>query len=120
MRKYYTGALKGAATWVTAMSMYVLNSVVIMDFGIYRYSSISREEARRLLTGGFISAVGHPEAARVASEILGVEIPVNRIEIRMVPGDRAVVVRLKRRPEAGAEVSAPIEDYEIGLLERLS
>jgi len=98
---------------------YVLNSAVLTGFGTYRYSPIPPEEATRLLAGGFVSAIGHPEAARVASEILGVEIPVNRIEVHMEPGERAVILRLKHRPAAGAEVHASAEDYEVGLLERL-
>jgi len=97
----------------------VLNSAVITAFGTYRYSPLSPEEARRLLAGGFMSAVGHPEAARAASEILGVEIPVNRIEVKMEPQERAIVVRLKSRPPAGSEISVPLEAYEVGLLERL-
>jgi hypothetical protein len=99
---------------------YILNSAVLTAFGTYRYSPLPPEEARRLLGEGFISAIGHPETARVASEILGVEIPVNRVEVRMEPGDRAIVLRLKHRPPAGAEIHAAPEDYEVGLLERLS
>lgn len=102
------------------MSVYILNSAVLTAFGTYRYTPLAPEEAARLLSGGFISAIGHPETARVASELLGVEIPVNRIEVKMEPGDRAVVVRLRHRPPAGAEISASPEDYELGLLERLS
>jgi len=101
------------------MTVYVLNSAVITTFGIYRYSPLSPEEAARLLSGGFVSAVGHPETARVASELLGVEIPVNRVEVHMEPGDRAIVVRLRHRPPAGAEIHMSPEDYELGLLERL-
>ena len=97
----------------------VMNSAVITNYGTYRYSPLSAREAARLLAGGFMSAVGHPEAARAASEILGIEIPMNRIEVRMEPGERAVVVRLKSRPPAGAEVHAGPEEYEVGLLERL-
>jgi hypothetical protein len=101
------------------MTVYVLNSAVITAFGVYRYSPLSPEEARRLLGGGFVSAIGHPEAARVASELLGVEVLVNRVEVHMEPGDRAIVLRLRHRPPAGAEIHASVEDYELGLLERL-
>jgi len=76
------------------MALYLLNSAVLTAFGTYSYSPLPPEEARRLVSGGFTSAIGHPETARVASEILGVEVPVDRVEVHMEPGDRAIVVRL--------------------------
>jgi len=79
-----------------------LSSAVLTAFGTYRYSPLSPEEARHLIYGGFVSAIGHRETARAASEILGIEIPVNRVEVRMEPGDRAIVIRLRHRPPAGA------------------
>ena len=97
----------------------IMNSAVLTAFGTYTYRPLSPEEARGLLAGGFMSAVGHPEAAKAASEILGAEVPVNRAEIHMEPGERAIVVRLKSRPPAGSEVHASVEAYEVGLLERL-
>lgn len=82
------------------------------------------EEARGLLVGGFISAVGHAATAEFLSRLFGIEIPENRVQIHMQPGDRAVVIRLLERLEAGqtfetAEELAAIP-CEIGLLRRIA
>jgi hypothetical protein len=54
-----------------------------------------------LKTQPFISAVGHEPTSRFLSEILGVEIPVNRIQIQLQKGDVLVVVQLLARLEEG-------------------
>ena len=103
--------------------IYVLNSAVLTSFGVYRYTQITIGMARDMLrTNEFISAVGHEPTAKLMSKILGVEIPYNRMEVKMNIGDVAVVFRLKQRIPEGKVLSE--EDmknigYEIGLLERV-
>jgi len=68
---------------------------------------------------GWISAVGHESTAAVLSEILGVEIPHNRITVSPVPGDRFLCFRLLQRPPEGAILDRrTLEDigYEFALM----
>ena len=101
------------------MKVYVLNAPVITDYGKYEFEPLSVEEAKELLSGGFVSAVGHEATANALSELLGIEIPVNRIQIKMKTGDMAVVFRvLTRLPEGKVLTRAELEKipWELGLL----
>ncbi len=79
-------------------------------------------EANRLLSTGFVSAVGHAATAQFLSRLFGMEVPESRVEIHMQPGDRAVVIRLLKRLEAGRTFETVEElaamPCEIGLLSR--
>jgi len=47
-----------------------------------------------------VSAIGHPATASLASKVLGIEVPANRIEIALEDGDEALVFQLMvRLPE---------------------
>jgi len=52
------------------------------------------EEAREVLSGGFISVVGHEVTARVMEKLLGIKVPINRTTIRLSKGDVLVVFQL--------------------------
>jgi hypothetical protein len=49
----------------------------------------------------FISAVGHESTAKLLTALLGVEIPYNRIQVRLQKGDRLLVFQLLTRLEEG-------------------
>ena len=104
--------------------IYILNSAVLTSFGVYEFREISAEEvARRLGQQGFLSAVGHELTATILSQILGVEIPHNRVQISMQPGDQAVVFRLRNRLPENAQLTleeAKALSYELGYLVRVS
>jgi hypothetical protein len=103
--------------------IYVLNAPVITNFGSYSFIRILPEEAKTLLAGGFVSAIGHAGTALVMSDIIGTEIPYNRVPVHMLPGDKAVVLWLLDRPSEGHVYSAEELDNiprELGLLERIS
>jgi len=52
---------------------------------------------------GLESVVGHPDTAAVFSEVLGFDVPCNRVSLALVPGDRLIVGQYRGpRLEAGA------------------
>lgn len=104
--------------------LYILNSPVLTSCGVYSYAKIPLSAVRELLkqTPDFISAVGHESTANFISKILGVTVPVNRIEISMKKGDKAIVFRiLTRLPEGKVldEQELSQVKYEIGLLKKV-
>jgi hypothetical protein len=102
------------------MTVYILNSPVITSYGVYSYRPIGIEEAKELLSNGFISAIGHEPTAKFLSQILQIQIPVNRVQIKMEPKDKAIVIRLLKRVEEGkvlSEEEIRKIGYELGLLE---
>lgn len=73
---------------------------------------ISIEEATKLLSNtSWMSAVGHPDTARVMSAMTGVEIPANRINVHLNPGDTLIVCQVMggRLPEGCTELPEGIE-----------
>lgn len=106
------------------MKVYLLNSPVLTDWGVYVFRKISLEQAKDLVKKyGFISAIGHESTAKMLSELLEVEVPVNRVAIRMLPGEVAIIFRIKERLPEGKilnyeELKKLIEEEkaEFGLL----
>ncbi len=99
----------------------LFNTSILTAFGAYRYEPLALEEARRLVTGGFVSAIGHESTARMLSEMLGVAVAVRRVDYQQQVGEQAIVFKLKRRPPEGAILTTEeiqIIGYEFGLLTR--
>jgi hypothetical protein len=102
--------------------LYILNTPVLTGYGTFRFTRISVDEARDLMTGGFTSAVGHQGTAEIMSRLLGTEVPMNRVQVAMEPGDRAIVFRLLTRLPEGVVLTAEelaALPFELGLLERV-
>ena len=102
------------------MTVYILNSPILTNFGEYRYEPISVEKARAILFGGeFVSAIGHESTAKFLSKLLGVAIPANRVAVKMEAGDKAIVFKIKQRLSEGivlTEQELSKYEYELGLL----
>lgn len=54
----------------------------------------------------FISAVGHADTARVVSDLLGFEVPAQRISVSLEPGDMLIVAQIfgGRLPEGATSL----------------
>lgn len=108
----------------TQPQVYLLNTPVLTAYGDWRFEGpISVDQARELISAGFVSAVGHPGAAQFLGALLSVDVPVNRISVELQPGDRALVLRLKQRlPEGMLLTHEQMRDFpfELALLRRLT
>jgi len=71
------------------------------DEAIIRVREVSVSEAANVLSQGFISAVGHESTAQLLTQLLSIPVPVNRIQIRLEPGDKLVVFQLLTRLPEG-------------------
>lgn len=82
--------------------LYFLNTAILPNSGKYDYNEISLEEALNLWNASSdrMSAIGHPATCQVLNE-LGFNITNNRIEIKMNPGDTALIFKLNKRLEEG-------------------
>ena len=103
-------------------SLYLLNTPILTEYGEYSFKKISKEEAIEEMGYGFVSAIGHEGTANLMSQLTGMTIPVNRVAIKMQPGDKAVVFRvLTRLPEGKVLSYEELSQipYEFGLLQRL-
>ena len=112
------------------MRRYLLNSAVLTDFGTYEYQPVSPEEARRWWASGPepTSTIGYEETAAALSQLLNVQVAVNRITIKMEPGDEALVFRLvlppgspRIDPKDKGQIMKHVKEghWELGLLRRL-
>jgi len=99
--------------------MYIMNTPILTDWGEYNFSKISLEEVKSFLHGDFISAIGHEGTASLMTRLTGIEMPANRIQVKMAVGDQAIVFRvLTRLPEGKvlSEEELQTIPYEFGLL----
>ena len=73
---------------------------------VIKIRKLTLEEARTLLAGGFTSAVGHEDTARLLTGLLGVEVPFNRTTVTLNPGDQAIVAQYRgpRLPEGATQL----------------
>jgi hypothetical protein len=105
------------------MTIYIMNSPILTSYGQWDFEGpVTIAKARAVLSNGFISAMGHPASAAVLSQILDIAIPVQRLQITLLPGDEALVLRLTQRlPEGKVLDEAELKaiPFELGLLKRI-
>jgi len=77
-------------------------SMLSADTATIAVQAISLDSARELLASReFINAVGHQSTAELLSQLLGIPIAANRIEIKLESGDELIVFQLMIRPPEG-------------------
>lgn len=111
------------------MKRYLLNSAVITSPGLYSYTLITPEQAKRWWGEGKpVSAIGYAETAIALSQLLNVDVEVNRITITMQKGDEALVFRLvlppgssRIDPKDKGQIEGHVKagHWELGLLKRI-
>jgi hypothetical protein len=89
----------------------ILNTSIVTTDGTYTLTSISLEDARKLVQSAPIdSAVGHESTAALLTTLLDVDVPTNRQLFAQEVGQRALVCKLNGRPPEGQVLSR--EDLE--------
>ena len=82
--------------------VYLLSSMIIpisfeYESATVTIEEVSVEEARAILEGGFISAVGHEATARFLSKILGIEVRPSREAVYLHEDDVAIAIQFGER-----------------------
>lgn len=102
----------------------ILNTSICTMHGAYSYSPLPEDAALRIVqTTPMLSAVGHSATAAALSELLGVDVPVNRIQAEQQVGQGAIVFKLNGHLPEGAVLSrAELErvGWSLGFLVRQS
>jgi hypothetical protein len=70
-----------------------------------KVSEVDLQQVKNLLVEAFQTAVGHQSTAEVISRLTGTNIPVNRISLSLIKGDRLIVFQLLQRLEEGKVLS---------------
>lgn len=104
----------------------LLNTTIVTTNGLYEIKSLTSTEARELFASygdNIDSAIGHESTAGLFSTLIGGYVPMNRQTFVQKIGQKALVLKLKGRPQEGAILTLEqIEGigYEFKLMERLS
>jgi hypothetical protein len=105
------------------MTTYLLNTPILTNYGECNFSvQLTMEQAKNNLAAGFQSAIGHEASAQFLSQLLIMDVPMNRISVEMKDGDVALVLRIKSRlPEGMLLTKEEISKipYELGWLTKL-
>ena len=94
----------------------ILNTTIITSTGRFAVDVVSNDEAKRLVAEAttVASAIGHQATAEAASLLLGMEVPVNRVQYKQAQGDIALCLKLRGRLPEGVVLSSVEEMEEIG------
>jgi len=80
----------------------LLNTTIATVDGTFEVKTITLEQARELAASNeVVSAIGHESTAQIMTELLGVNVPVNRIQFAQEEGQVALVFKLKGRAPEG-------------------
>lgn len=88
------------------MKLALLNTSIVTAYGTYEYQQISLSRAKALLVNSEIdSAIGHQSTADLMSELLGIDVEVNKQQFQQSPGQLALVFKLNERQPEGTVLS---------------
>lgn len=95
--------------------VYLMNSAVMPAerYGLYRYSPATLEDLRSVVTGQhgpWKSAIGYPQNCDLIERWTGIRPPLQRIEVLLQTGDRALVMRLRQRVANPATKGMPVSE----------
>ncbi|MCC6026680.1 MAG: DUF1874 domain-containing protein [Caldimicrobium sp.] len=104
--------------------IYIFNTAIIpVDFSEKEkycvvLKRITIEEAKEILSEGeIISAIGHESTSSLLSELLGIHIPYNRINVKMKSQDKGIHFVLRQRlPEGTVLDKKELERLEFDLV----
>ena len=85
--------------------LYLMSTTLIPSGcdGTWKVRTVELQEATSFLQGAeFTSAVGHTSTAEAMTELLGTEVPMNRLTVLPEAGDKFLCFKLNRRPPEGA------------------
>ncbi|WP_343577460.1 DUF1874 domain-containing protein [Mycobacterium sp.] len=104
--------------------LYLLNSPILTDYGVYSYRKITVREAKKIIERNptYQSAIGHEGTAILLQNLLSVPVPVQRTMIHQTTEDIAIVFRvLTRLPEGAVLSEEEIKKipFELGVLIKL-
>nr|DAM61889.1 MAG TPA: hypothetical protein [Ackermannviridae sp.] len=105
------------------MTIAILNTPILTGEGTYKLSSITLEQAQKLVNeNDFDSYIGHQATSEILSIILGTEVPMNRQQFKQEIGQKALIFKLNSRLLEGQVLTTIQEIESIGytfqLLER--
>ena len=66
-----------------------------------KVEQVDLERVKKFFDEPFQSAVGHVSTAEILSKLTGTLVPVNRVSLSLIKGDRLVVFQLLQRLEEG-------------------
>ncbi len=92
-----------------------MNSAVMPagGYGTYTYSPATLEDLRAVVNGAhgaFRSTIGYAQNIDLIERWTGVRLPLERSDAEFSSGDRALVMRLRRRVADPATKGAPVSD----------
>lgn len=85
--------------------LYIFNTTIIPNAGLYEVTKITKTKARELVKNDFRSAIGHKATAEFLTETLNKKIPVSRTNPRLLKGDMTLCFKIRKRPPEGKVLS---------------
>ena len=98
-----------------AFSINMISHLIPFNGPIYMtFKKLTIDEVKEILSkNNFISAIGHESTASFLSKILDLDIPANRIAVKLEWGDKLIVLILnKRLPEGQILSLEELEEYK--------